>query len=96
MSATELVQNLYDVHTRVRDILKNVNDERDVENVTVPAPKYNIGDEVCCMIQRLKDCHENSSTTMERTICHYRATLAVTYANHEGWTQASCSCRTTA
>ena len=44
--ATELVQNLYDVHTRVRDILKNVNDERDVENVNVPAPKYNIGDEV--------------------------------------------------
>ena len=46
--AVELAQNLYDVHMRVRDILKNVNDERlmmsgsDNSNI----PSLNIGDEV--------------------------------------------------
>lgn len=45
--AVELSQNLYDVHMRVRDILKNVNDER-LMNVgdNSDIPSFNIGDEV--------------------------------------------------
>jgi transposase InsO family protein len=44
--ATELAQNLYDVHMRVKDILKNVNDDR-IENASVnELPSFNIDDKV--------------------------------------------------
>jgi hypothetical protein len=44
--ATELVQNLYDVHQRVREILQSVNDKRMLENENESVPEFNIGDEV--------------------------------------------------
>jgi transposase InsO family protein len=44
--ALELSQNLYDVHTRVRDILKSVNERRDEMNEVESLPQFNIGDEV--------------------------------------------------
>jgi hypothetical protein len=44
--ATELAQNLYDVHMRVQDILKNVNDDR-IENANASElPSFNTGDNV--------------------------------------------------
>jgi transposase InsO family protein len=44
--ATELVQRLYDVHQRIREILQSVNDQRVIDNDEDSMPKYNVGDEV--------------------------------------------------
>ena len=44
--ATGLVQRLYDVHQRIREILQSVNDQRVVDNDEDTTPKYNVGDEV--------------------------------------------------
>jgi transposase InsO family protein len=44
--ATELVQNLYDVHQRVREILQSVNDKRMLENEDNLVPEFEIGSEV--------------------------------------------------
>ena len=45
--AVQLSQNLYDVHTRVKDILKNINDDRIMKNDgDINLPSFNIGDEV--------------------------------------------------